>query len=84
MGMVKKVVQQGRSHFDAQSVLALRERSRPEEGQVCEPEGLAQQEERCWRIFSTFPNYPVRGQNRTNKGRDTARMRISNGKPIRQ
>ena len=46
--MVKKVVQQGRSRFDARSVRAVRERSRPEEGHVCEPEGPAQQERRWW------------------------------------
>ena len=35
----KKFVLQGRSLFCARSVLPVRERSRPEEGQVCEPEG---------------------------------------------
>jgi len=32
---------QGRSHFDARSVLIVRERERREERQVCEPEGSA-------------------------------------------
>ena len=41
MGMVKKVIQQGRSRFDARSVRSVRERSRREERQVCEPEGPA-------------------------------------------
>ncbi len=35
----KKFVQQGRSRFDARSVLPVRERERSEERQVCEPEG---------------------------------------------
>ncbi len=37
----KKFVQQGRSRFDARSVLPVRERERREERQVCEPEGQA-------------------------------------------
>ncbi len=49
----KKSVRQDHSRFDARSVLIVRERSRPEEGQACEPEGPAQQERR-WRLFSTF------------------------------
>ncbi len=49
--MVKKVIQQGHNRFDARSVLPVRERSRPEEGQVCEPEGPAQQREHRWWIF---------------------------------
>jgi len=48
-------VQQGRSHFDARSILSVRERERREERQVCEPEGSAKWRERCWRLFSTFP-----------------------------
>jgi len=32
-------IQQGRSPFDARSVLSVRERERREERQVCEPEG---------------------------------------------
>jgi len=39
--MFKKVVQQGRSPFDARRVLSVRERERREERQVCEPEGSA-------------------------------------------
>ncbi|MEC4673557.1 MAG: hypothetical protein VST68_05165 [Nitrospirota bacterium] len=46
---------QGRSQFDARSVLTVRERERREERQVCEPEGPATWGERRWRIFSTFP-----------------------------
>ncbi|MEC4674673.1 MAG: hypothetical protein VST68_10825 [Nitrospirota bacterium] len=38
---------QGRSHFDARSVLSVRERERREERQVCEPEGQANWRERC-------------------------------------
>ena len=34
-----KCPQQGRSRFDARSVLSVRERERREERQVCEPEG---------------------------------------------
>ena len=49
----KKSTQQGRSQFCARSVLALRERSRPEEGQVCEPEGPENWRERRWGHFST-------------------------------
>ncbi|MDA0740131.1 MAG: hypothetical protein O3A59_14600 [Nitrospirae bacterium] len=37
----KKSVQQGRSPFDARSVLSVREREHREERQVCEPEGQA-------------------------------------------
>ena len=48
-------VQQGRSHFDARSVLPVRGRERREERQVCEPEGQANWRERRWRLFSTFP-----------------------------
>ncbi|MEC4672937.1 MAG: hypothetical protein VST68_01990 [Nitrospirota bacterium] len=48
---------QGRSQFDARSVLTVRERERREERQVCEPEGQAQWRERRWRLFSTFPSY---------------------------
>ncbi len=54
-GGAKKSVQQGRSHFCARSVLVLRERSRPEEGQACEPEGPEKWRERRWRLFSTDP-----------------------------
>jgi len=46
---------QGRSPFDARSVLSVRERERREERQVCEPEGSAKGGERRWRLFSTFP-----------------------------
>ncbi len=46
---------QGRSPFDARSVLPVRERERREEWQVCEPEGQAKGRERRWRLFSTFP-----------------------------
>ncbi len=45
----KKFVQQGRSPFDARSVLSVRERERREERQVSEPEGQAQWRERRWR-----------------------------------
>ncbi|MEC4674450.1 MAG: hypothetical protein VST68_09695 [Nitrospirota bacterium] len=56
-------VQQGRSQFDARSVLPIRERERREERQVCEPEGQANWRERRWRplrqgsghVFLTFP-----------------------------
>ncbi len=51
----KKFVQQGRSRFDARSVLIVRERERREERQGCEPEGSAKWRERRWRLFSTFP-----------------------------
>ncbi len=47
--------QQGRRHYDARSVLIVRECERREERQVCEPEGSAKGRERRWRIFSTFP-----------------------------
>ncbi|MEC4674201.1 MAG: hypothetical protein VST68_08425 [Nitrospirota bacterium] len=46
---------QGRSPFDARSVLPVRERERREERQVCEPEGQANWQERRCLIFSTFP-----------------------------
>ncbi len=51
----RRVRQQGRSQFDARSVLPVRERERREERQVCEPEGQANWRERRWRLFSTFP-----------------------------
>ncbi len=38
-GGSKKSVQRGRSHFLSRSIQVLPERSRPEEGQACEPEG---------------------------------------------
>jgi len=47
--------EQGRSPFDARSVLIVRERERREERQVCEPEGSAKGRERRWRLFPTFP-----------------------------
>ncbi len=50
---------QGLSPFDPRSVLIVRERERREEQQVCEPEGSAKWRERRWRLFSTFPNWPV-------------------------
>ena len=57
----KKSVQQGRSPFDARSVLSVRERERREERQVCEPEGSANGRERRWRLFSTFPQWESEG-----------------------
>ncbi len=38
---------QGRSHFDARSVLIVREHERREERQVCEPEGSAKGRPAC-------------------------------------
>ncbi len=52
----KKSVQQGRSHFCARSVLVLRERSRREERQVCEPEGPENSENAADGFF----NRPIR------------------------
>ncbi len=54
---------EGRSQFDARSVLTVRERERREEKQVCEPEGQGNWGERRWwplrpgsgHVFSTFP-----------------------------
>ncbi|MEC4674292.1 MAG: hypothetical protein VST68_08885, partial [Nitrospirota bacterium] len=47
---------QGRSLFDARSVLPVRERERREERQVCEPEGQVNCRERRWGLYSTFPS----------------------------
>ncbi len=55
---------QGRSPFDAPSVLTVRERERREERQVCEPEGQAQGRERRWWLFSTFPFWDIRHKTR--------------------
>ncbi|MDA0739741.1 MAG: hypothetical protein O2999_11980 [Nitrospirae bacterium] len=41
LSLTEGSVQQGRSHFDARSVLPVRERERRKERQVCEPEGQA-------------------------------------------
>ena len=40
----------------------IRERSRPEEGQVCEPEGPENWRERRWRLFSVDPKKTRREQ----------------------
>jgi len=87
----KKFVQQGRSPFDARSVLSVRERERREERQACEPEGQAKwrpqvcasrpgkARERRWRLFSTFPlcKRVERSTRPVKAGRISVRKRIS-------
>ena len=35
-------------------------------------------------VVNRYKSYPVSGQNMTKRGRDTARIKISSGNPIRQ
>ncbi len=57
----RRVVQQGRSRFDARSVLPVRERERSEERQACEPEGQAKGRPMPGRAASAKPENAAGG-----------------------
>ena len=56
MAVQKSASSKATAIFYVRSILAICERSRPEEGQACDPEGPEKWQERRWRLFSTAPD----------------------------
>jgi hypothetical protein len=59
--MVKKVIQQGHSHFDARSVLPVREHGKRARTPLVDV-STAKGRERRWWLFSTFPLFSLKAQ----------------------